>query len=103
MADPQSLVAQVVSNNEESEQNDRSLSSYKFPSDPCPLVKRKRSSDPQDEDYVLEEEVYEHWELNVLILFYICSIGNDPLHSFLRIPLHVEVLEIYFLLRMKQL
>jgi hypothetical protein len=29
-------------------------------SDPYPSVKRKRSSDPQDEDYVPEEEVYEH-------------------------------------------
>jgi hypothetical protein len=60
MADPQSLVAQVVSDNEESEQNDRSLGSYESPSDPCPSVKRKRSSGPLDENYVIEEEVYEH-------------------------------------------
>jgi hypothetical protein len=33
---------------------------YESPSDPCLSVKRKRSSDPQDEDYLLEEEVYEH-------------------------------------------
>jgi hypothetical protein len=60
MADPQSPVGQVVSSNKESENNDVSLGSYESPSDPCPLVKRKRSSDPQDEDYVPEEEVYEH-------------------------------------------
>jgi hypothetical protein len=60
MADPQSLVGQVVSGNEESENNDGSLGSYESPSDPCPSVKRKRSSDPQDENYVPEEEVYEH-------------------------------------------
>jgi hypothetical protein len=53
-------VAQVVSDNEESEKNDESSGSYESPSDPCPLVKRKRSSGPQDEDYVPEEEVYEH-------------------------------------------
>jgi hypothetical protein len=69
MADPQCLVGQIVSSNEESE-NDGSLISYKSPSDPCPSVKRKRSSGPRDEDYVPEEEVYEHWELNVLIIFY---------------------------------
>jgi hypothetical protein len=60
MADHQSLVAQVVSDNEESEQNDESSGSYESPSDLCPLIKRKRSSSPQDEDYVLEEDVYEH-------------------------------------------
>jgi hypothetical protein len=89
-------VGRVVSSNEESE-NDKSSSSYESPSDPCPSPKRKRSSGPQDEDYVPEEEVYEHYELNVLINFYSCSIVNDPL----RIPLHVEVFKIYFLLRMK--
>jgi hypothetical protein len=52
-------VGQVVSTNEESE-NDGSSGSYESPSDPCSLVKRKRSSSPQDEDYVPEEEVYEH-------------------------------------------
>jgi hypothetical protein len=60
MADPQSLVAQVVSNNEESKQNDGSLGSYESPSNPYPLVKRKRSCGPQDEDYIPEEEVYEY-------------------------------------------
>jgi hypothetical protein len=60
MADPQNLVAQVVSDNEENEQNNGSLGSYESPSDPYPSVKRKRSSDPHDEDYVPEEEVYEH-------------------------------------------
>jgi hypothetical protein len=59
MADPQRLVAQVVSDNEESEQNDGSSGSYESPSNPCPSVKRKRSSSPQDVDYVPEEEVYE--------------------------------------------
>jgi hypothetical protein len=54
MADPQSLVGQV-SGNKESEQNDGSSGSYKSPSDPYPSVKRKQSSDPQDEDYVPEE------------------------------------------------
>jgi hypothetical protein len=36
---PQSLVAQVATNNEESEQNDGSSGSYESPSDPCPSVK----------------------------------------------------------------
>jgi hypothetical protein len=53
-------VGQVVSGNEETEKNDGSLGSYESPSDPCPSVKRKRSSSPQDEDYVPKEEVYEH-------------------------------------------
>jgi hypothetical protein len=53
-------VGQVGSGNEESENNDGSLGSYESPSDPYPSVKRKRSSDPQDEDYVPEDEVYEH-------------------------------------------
>jgi hypothetical protein len=83
MVDPQSTVGQAVSGNEESENNDESLGSYESPSDPCPSVKRK--------------------QLNVLINFYSCSIVNNPLHSFLRIPFHVEVLKVYFLLRMKQL
>jgi hypothetical protein len=60
MADPQSPMAQVVSDNEESEQNDGCSCSFESPSDPCPPVKMKRSSGPQDEDYVLEEEVYKH-------------------------------------------
>jgi hypothetical protein len=58
--DHQSRVGQVVSGNEESENNDGSLGSYESPSDPCPSIKRKRSSGPQDEDYVSEEEVYDH-------------------------------------------
>jgi hypothetical protein len=49
-----------MSRNEESEQNDGSSGLYESPTDPCTPVKRKRSSGPQDEDYVLEEEVYEH-------------------------------------------
>jgi hypothetical protein len=60
MANPQSPVGQVVSGNEESKNNDGSMGSYESPSDPCPSVKRKRSSGSQDEDYVPEEEVYEH-------------------------------------------
>jgi hypothetical protein len=60
MADPQSPVGQVVSSNEESKNNDEILGLYESPSDPCPSVKRKRSSSPQDEDYIPEEEVYEH-------------------------------------------
>jgi hypothetical protein len=59
MADPQSPMAVVVSNNKESEQNDGSSGSYESPSDPCPSVKMKRSSGPQDENCV-PEEVYEH-------------------------------------------
>jgi hypothetical protein len=59
MVDPKSPVSQVMSGNEESE-NDRSLDSYESPSDPCLSVKRKRSSGPQDEDYVPKEEVYEY-------------------------------------------
>jgi hypothetical protein len=53
-------VAQVVFDNEESEQNDECLGSYEYPRDPCPSVKRKRSFVPRDEDYITEEEVYEH-------------------------------------------
>jgi hypothetical protein len=53
-------VGQVVSGNEESKNNDGSLGSYESPSDPCPSVKRKQSSDPRDEDYVPKEDVYEH-------------------------------------------
>jgi hypothetical protein len=60
MVDPQNLVAQVVSDNEESEQSDISSGSYEFPSDPCPSVKREQSSGSQDEDYLPEEEEYEH-------------------------------------------
>jgi hypothetical protein len=37
--DHQSPVGQVVSGNEESKNNDGSLSSYESPSDPCPSVK----------------------------------------------------------------
>jgi hypothetical protein len=59
MADPQSTVGQVVSSNEESE-NDGSLGSYVSPTDPCSSPKRKGSSGPQDDDYVPKEEVYEH-------------------------------------------
>jgi hypothetical protein len=55
--DPQSAVAQAVSDNEESKQNDGSPISYESPSDPCRSVKRKRSSSLQDEDYIPEEEV----------------------------------------------
>jgi hypothetical protein len=57
--DPQSPVGRVVCSNEESE-NDGSSGSYESPSDPCPSIKRKRSSSPQDEDHVPKEGVYEH-------------------------------------------
>jgi hypothetical protein len=57
MADPQNPVGQVGSGNEESENNDRCFGLYESPGDPCPLVKRKRSFSPRDEDYVPEEEV----------------------------------------------
>jgi hypothetical protein len=60
MVDPHSLVAQVVSDNEETEENDGSSGSYESPNDPWPSVKRKWSSGPQDEDYVPEEDIYEH-------------------------------------------
>jgi hypothetical protein len=43
--DRQSLVGRAVSTYEESE-NDGSSDSYESRSDPCPLVKRKRSSGP---------------------------------------------------------
>jgi hypothetical protein len=102
MADPQSLVGQDVSSNEETK-TDKSVGSYESPFDTCPSLKSKQSSGPQDEDDVPEEEVYKDQELNIIIDFYNCSIVNDPLHSFLRIPLHVEVFEIYFLLKRKQL
>jgi hypothetical protein len=44
--DPHSPVGQAVFGNEESKNNDRSLGSSESPSDPCPSIKRKRSSDP---------------------------------------------------------
>jgi hypothetical protein len=50
----------MLCSNEESENNDGSLGSYESPSDPCTSVQRKRSSGPQDENYIPEEEVYEH-------------------------------------------
>jgi hypothetical protein len=68
MADPQSPVGWVVSTNKGNE-NDISSSSYESPSDPSLSVKMKRSSGPQDEDYISEEDVYEHEELNILINF----------------------------------
>jgi hypothetical protein len=37
MVDPWSLVAQVLYDRKESEQNDGSSGSYEAPSDPCPL------------------------------------------------------------------
>jgi hypothetical protein len=52
-------VGQIESGNEESE-NDGSSGSYESPPDPYPQLKRKRSSSPQDEDYVPEEVVYKH-------------------------------------------
>jgi hypothetical protein len=67
MADPQTPIDQIESGNEESE-NDGSLGSFESPPDAYPPPKRKRSSGLQDEEYVLEEEVYEHLELNVLFL-----------------------------------
>jgi hypothetical protein len=39
-------MGQLVSDKEESENNDGSLGSYESLSDPCPSVKRKRSSGP---------------------------------------------------------
>jgi hypothetical protein len=57
--DPHSLVGQV-SGNKESEQNDGSSGSYESPSGPCPSIKRKQSSGLQDDDYVPEEQVYDH-------------------------------------------
>jgi hypothetical protein len=86
MANPQILVAQVVSDNEESEQNDGSLGSYESPSDPCPSIKRKRSSGPQDEDYIPEEEVYKHLELNVLIIFTVVELLMTLFTPFLEPP-----------------
>jgi hypothetical protein len=59
MADPQSLVGRIESRKEESE-NDGSSGSYESSLDPFPQPKSKRSSGPQDEDYVPEEKVYEH-------------------------------------------
>jgi hypothetical protein len=59
MANPQSPVGSVESSNEERE-NEGSLGSYDSPSDPYPSPKMKQSSSPQDEDYIPEEDVYEH-------------------------------------------
>jgi hypothetical protein len=59
MVDPHTPVGRVVFGNEKSE-NEGSSGSYESPTDPSPSLKRKRSSSPQDKDYVLEEEVYEH-------------------------------------------
>jgi hypothetical protein len=52
-------MGRIESSNKERE-NDRSLVSYESPPDPFPQPRRKRSSSPQDEDYISEEEVYEH-------------------------------------------
>jgi hypothetical protein len=59
MADPQTPMDQIAFGNKESE-NDGSLGSFESPPDAYPQPKRKWSSGPQDEEYVLEEEVYEH-------------------------------------------
>jgi hypothetical protein len=59
MVDPQSSVGRVMSSNDESD-HDGSLGSYESPSDPFWSPKRKLTSSPLDEDYVPEEEVYEH-------------------------------------------
>jgi hypothetical protein len=52
-------VGRIESGNEESE-NDGSLDSYESPPNPYPQPKRKWFSGPMDEDYIPEEEVYEH-------------------------------------------
>jgi hypothetical protein len=59
MTDPQTPLSQIESSNKENK-NDGSLGSYESPPDPYPQPKRKQSSSPQDENYVLVEEVYEH-------------------------------------------
>jgi hypothetical protein len=59
MADPHTLVARMKSGNEESK-NNGSLGLYESSPNPYPQPKRQRSSGTQDEDYVPEEEVYEH-------------------------------------------
>jgi hypothetical protein len=59
MADPQSPLAQIESGNEGNE-NEGSIDSYESPLDPYPQCKRKRSSGPQDKDYVPKEEIYDH-------------------------------------------
>jgi hypothetical protein len=52
-------VGRVELSNEKSE-NGKNLGSYESAPDPFPQPKRKCSSSPQDEDYIPEEEVYEH-------------------------------------------
>jgi hypothetical protein len=52
-------VAPVESGNDGSK-NEESLDLYESPSTPYPQCKRQQSSGPQDEDFVSEEEVYDH-------------------------------------------
>jgi hypothetical protein len=59
MEDPQSPMAQNEFANEESE-NEGRPDSFESPSDPYPPCKSQQPYGPQDEDYISEQEVYDH-------------------------------------------
>jgi hypothetical protein len=67
MVEPENEATQYDSPNEES-RNAEGSDSYESPSPlypPC--TKRQRALDTKDPDYVLEQPIYDHWKLNVII------------------------------------
>jgi hypothetical protein len=67
MAELENEATQYESLNKGS-RNAGGLDSYESPSPLCPLyAKRQRASGTEDPDYILEQPVYGHWKLNVLI------------------------------------
>jgi hypothetical protein len=96
MADLDNEATQYEPPNEES-RNAGGSDLYESPSPlhpPC--GKRQRASGTEDLDYVLEQLVYDHWKLNVLI--YTIEVLLMTLSTFFcRIPLHIEVPDNYFL------
>jgi hypothetical protein len=71
---------------------------------PSPLhascAKRQWASGTEDPNYILEQPVYDHWKLNVLI--YTIQVLWMTLSFFHKIPLHVEVPNNYFLKIMRK-
>jgi hypothetical protein len=95
MADLKNEVTQYESPNEGSG-NVGGSDLYESPSPLHPLCsKRQWASGTEDPDYVLEQPIYDHWKLNVLI--YTIKVLWMTLNFFHRVPLHVEVSDNYFL------
>jgi hypothetical protein len=95
MMELENEVTQYESPNEGNE-NARGSDLYKSPSrlhPPC--AKRQWASGTEDPGYVLEQLVYDHWKLNVLV--YITEVLWMTLNFFHRISLHVNVPDNYFL------